>query len=92
MRTFLLTVKLGAEDIHAPCRGRADSAEGAERVFELRDDCGRRTRLPRDRRRLAEDQERLSVALSALAPDGKAQIEWKEEKKARPLADKEEED
>ena len=35
--------------------------------------------------------ERLSAALSALAPDGKAQIEWKEEKKARPLADEEDE-
>ena len=35
--------------------------------------------------------ERLSAALSALAPDGKAQIEWKEEKKARPLADEENE-
>src|SRR5262245_13882132 len=33
--------------------------------------------------------ERLTAALSALAPDGKAQIEWREEKNARPLADKE---
>jgi len=33
--------------------------------------------------------ERLSAALSALAPDGKAQIEWKEEKNARPLSGKE---
>jgi len=31
----------------------------------------------------------VAAALSALAPDGKAQIEWKEENKARPLADKE---
>jgi hypothetical protein len=35
--------------------------------------------------------ERLTAALSALAPDGKVHIEWREEKNARPLAGKEEE-
>ena len=34
--------------------------------------------------------ERLSAALTALAPDGKAQIEWREEKNARPLAEEKE--
>jgi hypothetical protein len=33
--------------------------------------------------------EKLSAALAALASNGKAQIEWKDEKKARPLAEKE---
>jgi hypothetical protein len=34
--------------------------------------------------------ERLSAALTALAPDGKAQIEWREEKNARPLPEEKE--
>jgi len=35
--------------------------------------------------------ERLSAALSALVPEGKAQIEWKEDTKARPLPEKDQE-
>jgi hypothetical protein len=33
--------------------------------------------------------DRLSAALAALESNGKAQIEWKEQPKVRPLADKE---
>jgi hypothetical protein len=47
--------------------------------------------VPRGRGRSLKT-ETLSLALAALAPDGKGQIEWKEEKKARPLADSEEEE
>ena len=35
--------------------------------------------------------ERLSAALSALVPEGKAQVEWKEDTKARPLPEKDQE-
>jgi uncharacterized membrane protein YhiD involved in acid resistance len=88
VRTFLLTAKLGAKT----------STRRAE-VERMLKKAGTRFEL----RTTADDEltylvtagdslktESLSVALSALAADGKAQIEWKEEKKARPLADKEE--
>jgi hypothetical protein len=34
--------------------------------------------------------EQLTAALTRLAPDGKAQIEWKDEKNVHPLPEKEE--
>jgi hypothetical protein len=90
VRTFLLSVKLGE---HTSKR-RAD----VERIL-------RKARTAFELRGTSDDElsylvsageslntERLSAALTALAPKEKTQIEWKEEKKARPLADKEEED
>lgn len=90
VRTFLLTVKLG----EGTSKRRAHVErilKKAGTVFELRG--------------TGDDElcylvnagdslktESLSAALSALTTEGKAQIEWKEEKKARPLADKEEEE
>jgi hypothetical protein len=88
-RTFLLVAKLGPNT-----SGRRSEVERllrrANTIFELRG--------------TADDElsylvnageslktERLSAALAALAPDGKAQIEWREEKNARPLAEKEQE-
>jgi hypothetical protein len=90
VRTFLLTVKLG-EDTASKQAAVERLLKKARTVFELRStgeeglsylvDAGRSLKT-----------ESLSVALAALAPDGKGQIEWKEEKKARPLADSEEEE
>ena len=40
----------------------------------------------------AAEIRRHAAELAALAPDGKGQVEWKEEKKARPLADAEDEE
>jgi hypothetical protein len=91
VRTFLVTVKLG----DATSRKRAAVErilQRAKTVFELRT--------------TADDElvylvnagaslktEDLSLALAALAPkDEKTQIEWKEEKKARPLEKDEEEE
>ena len=90
VRTFLLTVKLG--DDTAAKQGAVERLlKKAHTVFELRStgeeglsylvDAGRSLKT-----------ESLSLALAALAPDGKGQVEWKEEKKARPLADSEEEE
>jgi hypothetical protein len=89
VRTFLLTVKLGPKT----SARRADVErllKRAKTVFELR------TTADEELSYLVNagdslKTERLSAALSALAPDNKAQIEWKEERNARPLTDKEEE-
>jgi uncharacterized membrane protein YhiD involved in acid resistance len=89
VRTFLLTVKLGPKT----SARRADVERLLKRtktVFELR------TTADEELSYLVNagdslKTERLSAALSALAPDNKAQIEWKEERNARPLTDKEEE-
>jgi hypothetical protein len=86
VRTFLLTVKLG--------EGTSDQRTSVERIltrgrarFELRttgDDALSYLVNAGE----ALDTERISEALSALAPDGKAHVEWKEESKARPLPEK----
>jgi hypothetical protein len=87
VRTFLLTVKLGPK---TPSR-RAEVERQLKRAntrFELRTTADEElTYLVNAGESL--ETERLSATLSALAPDGKAQIEWKEENKARPLAEKE---
>ena len=86
VRTFLLTVKLGE---------RTDDQRGnVERIlkrgnalYELRttgDDALSYLVSAGD----SLDTEKMSAALSALAPDGKAHIEWKEENKAKPLPEK----
>lgn len=87
VRTFLLTAKLGPKTpAHRPAVERLLKRGGTR--FELRTTADEElTYLVNAGDSL--ETERLSAALSALAPDGKAQIEWKEENKARPLADKE---
>jgi len=89
VRTFLLTVKLGDKT----SARRADVEKLLKRagvLFELR------TTSSEELSYLVNagasfKTERVSAALSALAPEGKAQIEWKEEKNSRPLADKDQE-
>jgi hypothetical protein len=90
VRTFLLTVKLG--------EGTSNRRAAVERILQ-------RAKTVFELRTTADDEliylvnadasvktEELSAALSALAPkDEKTQIEWKEEKKSRPL-EKDEDD
>lgn len=90
VRTFLLTVKLG--------EGTSNRRAAVERILQ-------RAKTVFELRTTGDDEliylvnadasvktEELSAALSALAPkDEKTQIEWKEEKKSRPL-EKDEED
>ncbi len=91
VRTFLLTVKLG--------EGTSDLRASVERILQ-------RAKTVFELRTTGDDElvylvnaggsvktEELSAALAALAPkDGKTQIEWKEEKKARPLEKDEDEE
>jgi hypothetical protein len=90
VRTFLVTVKLG--------EGTSKRRSSVERIL-------RKAGTAFELRATGDDElsylvtagdslktEDLSAALSALATDGKAQIEWKEEKKSRPLTDKDEDD
>ena len=90
VRTFLLTVKLG--------EGTSNRRAAVERILQ-------RAKTVFELRTTADEElvylvnadasvktEELSAALAALAPkDEKTQIEWKEEKKARPL-EKDEDD
>jgi hypothetical protein len=91
VRTFLLTVKLG--------EGTSNRRASVERILQ-------RAKTVFELRTTADDEliylvnadasvktEELSAALSALAPkDEKTQIEWKEEKKSRPLEKDEDEE
>jgi hypothetical protein len=91
VRTFLLTVKLG--------EGTSEKRAAVERILQ-------RAKTVFELRTTADDElvylvnagasvktEAMSAALAALAPkDEKTQIEWKEEKKARPLEKEEEEE
>jgi len=89
VRTFLLTAKLGPKTPGHRAAVERLLKKGGTR-FELRTTADEElTYLVNAGDSL--ETERLSAALSALAPDGKAQIEWKEENKARPIADKEDE-
>jgi uncharacterized membrane protein YhiD involved in acid resistance len=90
VRTFLLTVKLGDET----AKHRAAVERILQRrntVFELRatgdDELSYLVSAPASLK-----TEELSAAFTALAPKEKTQIEWKEEKKARPLEKDEEEE
>jgi hypothetical protein len=89
VRTFLLVAKLGPKT-----SGRRREVERllkrAKTVFELRGTADEELSYLVNAGESLKT-ERLSAALSALAPDGKAQIEWREEKNARPLAEKEQE-
>jgi len=89
VRTFLLVAKLGPKT----SARRADVErllKKANTVFELRGTADEELSYLVNAGESLKT-ERLSAALAALAPDGKAQIEWREEKNARPLAEKEQE-
>jgi hypothetical protein len=86
VRTFLLTVKLGERT--------SEQRMNVERILK-------RSRALYELRTTGDDSlsylvnagdsldtERMSEALTKLAPDGKAHIEWKEESKAKPLPEK----
>ena len=86
VRTFLLTVKLG--------EGTGEQRANVERIlkrggglFELRTtgDDALSYLVNADQ---SLNTEKISEALTTLAPDGKAHIEWKEENKAKPLPEK----
>jgi hypothetical protein len=91
VRTFLLTVKLGDGT-----SGKRPAVERilqrAKTVFELRT-TGDDELVYLVNAGASVKTEELSAALAALAPkDEKTQIEWKEEKKARPLEKDEDEE
>jgi uncharacterized membrane protein YhiD involved in acid resistance len=90
VRTFLLSVKLG--------EGTSTKRAAVERLLQ-------RARTAFELRTTGDDElaylvstgasfktEELTAALAALAPKEKPQIEWKEEKKARPLEKDEDDD
>ena len=86
MRTFLLTVKLGERTSEQRANVERILKRGRTQ-FELRttgDDALSYLVSAGD----SLDTEKMSAALSSLAPDNKAHIEWKEENKARPLPEK----
>jgi uncharacterized membrane protein YhiD involved in acid resistance len=90
VRTFLLTVKLG--DDTASKQGAVERLlKKARTVFELRSTGDEGLSYLVDAGRSLKT-EPLSLALAALAPDGKGQVEWKEEKKGRPIADSEDDE
>jgi hypothetical protein len=86
VRTFLLTVKLGERT----SARRADVERMLKRagtVFELRT-AGDAELSYLVNAGASLKTEQLTAALTRLAPDGKAQIEWKDEKNAHPLPEK----
>ena len=88
VRSFLLTVKLG-ERTSARRTDVERLLRKAGTVFELR------TAGDAELSYLVNagdslKTEQLTAALTRLAPDGKAQIEWKDEKNAHPLPEKDE--
>jgi uncharacterized membrane protein YhiD involved in acid resistance len=85
VRTFLLTLKLG-ERTSARRAEVEKLLKKAGTVFELRTTSNEELSYLVNAGASLKT-ERLSAAFTALAPAGKAQIEWKEEKNARPLAD-----
>jgi len=89
VRTFLLTVKLG-ENTSARRADVEKLIEKAGAQYELRTTSGEELSYLVTAGASLKT-ERLSAALSALVPEGKAQIEWKEDTKARPLPEKDQE-
>jgi hypothetical protein len=87
VRTFLLVAKLGPKTGARRAEVERLLKKGGT-VFELRGTADEELSYLVNAGASLKT-ERLSAALSALAPDGKAQIEWREEKKASPLAGKE---
>jgi hypothetical protein len=89
IRTFLLTVKLG-ENTSARRAEVEKLLKRAGTQYELRTTSGEELSYLVTAGASLKT-ERLSAALSALVPEGKAQIEWKEDTKARPLPEKDQE-
>ncbi len=89
VRTFLLTVKLG-ENTSARRPEVEKLLKRAGTQYELRTTSGEELSYLVTAGASLKT-ERLSAALSALVPEGKAQIEWKEDTKARPLPEKDQE-
>jgi uncharacterized membrane protein YhiD involved in acid resistance len=89
VRTFLLTVKLG-ENTSARRADVEKLLREAGTQYELRTTSGEELSYLVTAGASLKT-ERLSAALSALVPEGKAQIEWKEDTKARPLPEKDQE-
>ena len=87
VRTFLLVAKLGPKTSARRAEVERLLKKGGS-LFELRS-TGDDELSYLVNAGASFKTERLSAALSALAPDGKAQIEWREDKNARPLAGKE---
>jgi MgtC family len=87
VRTFLLVAKLGPKTSARRAEVERLLKKGGT-LFELRS-TGDEELSYLVNAGASLKTERLTAALSALAPDGKAQIEWREEKNARPLAGKE---
>jgi hypothetical protein len=89
VRTFLVMIKLGeGTSGQRPVVERLLKRAGA--LFELRSTSDEELSYLVNASASLKT-ESLSAALSALAPEGKALIEWKEEKNSRPLADKDQE-
>ena len=89
VRTFLLTVKLG-ENTSARRAEVEKLLKRAGTQYELRTTSGEELSYLVTAGASLKT-ERLSGALSALVPEGKAQVEWKEDTKARPLPEKDQE-
>ena len=87
VRTFLLVAKLGPKT--SARRAEVERLLKRERtLFELRSASDEELSYLVNAGSSLKT-ERLTASLGVLAPDGKAQIEWREEKNARPLAGKE---
>ena len=91
VRTFLLSVKLG--------EGTSTNRAAVERLlqrahaaFELRTTGDDELCLPGQHRRVGQDRGALGGTGRAGSEGEKTQIEWKEEKKARPLEKDEDDD
>ena len=89
IRTFLVTVKLG-ENTSARRSEVEKLLKRAGTQYELRTTSGEELSYLVTAGASLKT-ERLSAALSALVPEGKAQVEWKEDTKARPLPEKDQE-
>jgi uncharacterized membrane protein YhiD involved in acid resistance len=89
-RTFLLSVKLG-EGTSARRAAVERILQRANAVFELRTTADDELCYLVNAGASVKTEE-LSAALAALAPKEKTQIEWKEEKKSRPLEKEEDDD
>ena len=89
IRTFLVTVKLG-ENTSARRSEVEKLLKRAGTQDELRTTSGEELSYLVTAGASLKT-ERLSAALSALVPEGKAQVEWKEDTKARPLPEKDQE-
>ena len=85
IRTFQLTLKLG-DDTDKQRNTVEQMLKRARTVFELRGVSGDELVYAVSTTDTLKT-ERLTSALTSLAPEGKAQIEWKEEKKFRTLVE-----